>query len=61
MPAEYILRVGEHALLFRIGDEVRLQYGIGDRLDGPEGRYKGRHVRVVGSEDELGRRNAVAE
>lgn len=61
MPAEDILRVGKHAQLLRLGDEVRVEDRIGDRLDGYEGRDEGRHVGVVGTQDELGRGDAVAE
>lgn len=61
MPAKDILRIGKHALLFRVGDESRLQDRIRDRFHLREGGHKGRDVRVVGSEDELAGRDAVGE
>ena len=61
MPSKDILRIGEHALLLRLGDEGRIQDGLRDRLHFPEGGHKGGHVGVVGAKDELAGRDAVVE
>lgn len=57
---ENILRIRKHIPPLPLREEVGLKDGIRDGLDGPEGRHKGRHVRVVGAEDELAGR-AVGE
>lgn len=48
-PAEDILRFRGHSLLFRVGGEVGIHDGLGDRFDG---RVR-QHVGVVGSEETL--------
>ena len=61
MTPENVLRVRKDGLLLGVGDEVGLQDGIGYRLHLRKRGHEGRDVGVVGSEDELGRRHAVAE
>lgn len=60
-PAKDVLRIGKDALFFRVAEEGRVQDGIRDRLHLREGGHEGRDVWVVGSEDELARRDAVGE
>lgn len=60
-PAEHPLRIREDTLLLPLGEKVGGQDGVGDGLDLGEGWHEGWHVGVVGSEHELGARDAVAE
>ena len=61
MPPKDILRIGKHAQLLRLGHEGRIHDGLRDRIHLPEGGHEGRHVGVVGAEDELAGRDAVVE
>ena len=54
-------RIRKHGPLLLVAEERRVHYRLRDRLRFRKRRHKGRDVRVVCAEDELGGRDAVAE
>ena len=61
LPPKNPPRIRKHGPLLLVAEERRVHYRLRDRLRFRKRRHKGRDVRVVCAEDELGGRDAVAE